>query len=92
MDEKKEFIHAKYIKHQYAQKSGESPEKVLQELHQAVKSRDILAVLQGFGEGVDLSATLPGSTKWNTALHEAVEQEDLTSLHIVDFLAQNGYD
>ncbi|EDO34178.1 predicted protein [Nematostella vectensis] len=92
MDEKKEFIHAKYIKHQYAQKSGESPEKVLQELHQAVKSRDILAVLQGFGEGVDLSATLPGSTKWNTALHEAVEQEDLTSLHIVDFLAQNGND
>ena len=25
----------------------------------------------------------------STALHVAVEQEDLTSLHIVDFLAQN---
>jgi len=28
----------------------------------------------------------------STALHVAVEQEDLTSLHIVDFLAQNCND
>ena len=27
----------------------------------------------------------------STALHVAVDQEDLTSLHIVDFLAQNWY-
>ena len=31
-----------------------------QELHQAVKSRDILAVLQAFAEGVELSTPLPG--------------------------------
>ena len=31
-----------------------------QELHQAVKSKDILAVLQAFAEGVELSTPLPG--------------------------------
>ncbi|XP_074607779.1 arf-GAP with SH3 domain, ANK repeat and PH domain-containing protein 2-like isoform X2 [Acropora palmata] len=89
MDERKEFIRAKYIQHKYAIKSGDNTDKILQELHQAVKSKDILAVLQAFAEGVDLSAPLPGHPKNATALHVAVEQEDLTSLHIVDFLAQN---
>lgn len=92
MDERKEFIRAKYIQHKYAIKSGDNTEKILQELHQAVKSRDILAVLQAFAEGVELSTPLPGHPSNSTALHVAVEQEDLTSLHIVDFLAQNCND
>lgn len=92
MDERKEFIRAKYIQHKYAIKSGDNTEKILQELHQAVKSKDILAVLQAFAEGVELSTSLPGHSNNSTALHVAVEQEDLTSLHIVDFLAQNCND
>ncbi|XP_068737662.1 arf-GAP with SH3 domain, ANK repeat and PH domain-containing protein 2-like [Montipora capricornis] len=92
MDERKEFIRAKYMQHKYAIKSGDNTEKILQELHQAVKSKDILAVLQAFAEGVELSAPLPVHPKNATALHVAVEQEDLTSLHIVDFLAQNCND
>lgn len=92
MDERKEFIRAKYIQHKYAIKSGDNTEKILQELHQAVKSKDILAVLQAFAEGVELSTPLPGHPKNATALHIAIEQEDLTSLHIVDFLAQNCND
>ena len=31
-----------------------------QELHQAVKSKDILAVLQAFAEGVELTTPLSG--------------------------------
>ena len=38
-----------------------------QELHLAIKSRDILAVLQGFGEGVDLTSVLPGNVSIFTA-------------------------
>lgn len=41
------------------------PYHVIQELHQAVKSKDILAVLQAFAEGVDLSAPLPGHVSCN---------------------------
>lgn len=43
-----------------------------------------------YAEGVDLSAPLPGYPGGFTALHLAIELEDLTSLHIVDFLLGNG--
>ncbi len=45
---------------------------------------------QVYAEGVDLCAPLPGLNAGETALHLAIEQEDLTSLHIVDFLLGNG--
>ena len=43
-----------------------------------------------YAEGVDLRAPLPGYPGGFTALHLAIELEDLTSLHIVDFLLGNG--
>ena len=39
---------------------------------------------------MDLSAPLPGYPGGFTALHLAIELEDMTSLHIVDFLLGNG--
>ncbi|CAB3993192.1 Arf-GAP with SH3 domain, ANK repeat and PH domain-containing 1, partial [Paramuricea clavata] len=57
-EERKEFIRAKYINHQYAQKLEESPSALSKGLAKAVHKKDILAVLQVFAEGVDLSAPL----------------------------------
>ena len=43
-----------------------------------------------YAEGADMSAPLPTYSGGLTALHLAIELEDLTSLHIVDFLLGNG--
>ena len=64
---------------------------MLQELAEAVEANDIKQLLQVYAEGADLSAPLPGYSEEITALHLAVELEDLTSLHMVDFLLGNGY-
>lgn len=64
---------------------------MLQELAEAVEANDIKQLLQVYAEGADLSAPLPGYSEDITALHLAVELEDLTSLHMVDFLLGNGY-
>ncbi|XP_028405918.1 arf-GAP with SH3 domain, ANK repeat and PH domain-containing protein 2-like isoform X2 [Dendronephthya gigantea] len=91
MEERKQFIRAKYINHQYAQKLEESPSALSKGLAKAVHKKDILAVLQVFAEGVDLSAPMHDQDgKQTTSLHYSVKNnEEDTSLHIVDFLAQN---
>ena len=53
-------------------------------------SRDIKQLLQVYCEGVDMSSPLPSYAGGLTALHLAIELEDLTSLHVVDFLLGNG--
>eukprot|EP00795_Rhopilema_esculentum_P008390 gene8390-14367_t len=90
MEQRKEFIHAKYIQKKFVHKTESPPEVLLQDLNQAVGNRDILAVLQLYAQGVELSKPLPDYKHNGTALHRAVEQEDLTSLHLVDFLTQNS--
>ena len=45
---------------------------------------------QVYAEGVDFRTPLPGYPMGYTALHLAIELEDMTSLHIVDFLLGNG--
>ncbi|CAH1248113.1 ASAP1 [Branchiostoma lanceolatum] len=89
MEERKEFIHEKYVQHKFPQKACSDNEMMLQDLCQAVLSRDIFALLQVFAEGVDMTAPLPGYDQGETALHLAMMQEDGTSLHVVDFLVQN---
>ncbi|EPY77825.1 arf-GAP with SH3 domain, ANK repeat and PH domain-containing protein 1 [Camelus ferus] len=63
----------------------------LNELLEAIKSRDLLALIQVYAEGVELMEPLlePGQELGETALHLAVRTADQTSLHLVDFLVQN---
>ncbi|ETE64083.1 Arf-GAP with SH3 domain, ANK repeat and PH domain-containing protein 1, partial [Ophiophagus hannah] len=91
MTARKEFITAKYVDHKYSRKTCASSAAKLNELLEAVRSRDLLALLQVYAEGVELMEPLlePGQEPGETALHLAVRTADHTSLHLIDFLVQN---
>lgn len=84
-----EYISKKYLQRKYLEPNI-GKEGLLQELADAVDSRDIKQLLQVYAEGVDMCAPLPSYAGGLTALHLAIELEDLTSLHVVDFLLGNG--
>lgn len=84
-----EYISSKYLQKKYIERSVEKDD-LLHELAEAVESNDIKQLLQVYAEGVDLCAPLPGYSAEITAIHLAVELEDLTSLHMVDFILGNG--
>lgn len=84
-----DYISKKYLQRKYIEPSI-GKEGLLQELADAVDSRDIKQLLQVYAEGVDMCAPLPSYAGGLTALHLAIELEDLTSLHVVDFLLGNG--
>ncbi|KAK5852512.1 hypothetical protein PBY51_006366 [Eleginops maclovinus] len=93
MQARKDFITAKYTEKRFVRRQCVDAAAQLQALYEAVRSRDILSLLQIYAEGVDLREAIhqpnehePGET----ALHLAVRMVDRNSLHIVDFLAQNG--
>ncbi|XP_017262100.1 arf-GAP with SH3 domain, ANK repeat and PH domain-containing protein 1 isoform X6 [Kryptolebias marmoratus] len=92
MTVRKEFINAKYVDHKYAKKTCTSAAAKMIELFEAVQSRDLLALVQVYAEGVELMEPLPetGPEAGETALHYAVRMADQTSLHLVDFLVQNS--
>ncbi|XP_046382954.1 arfGAP with SH3 domain, ANK repeat and PH domain-containing protein [Ischnura elegans] len=111
MEERYEFIRAKYVDKRYVLRTCSNEHDLLCELEQAVNSRQLSHLLQAFAEGADLSAPLPSSETGETALHVAILQAEEggpssgtsssaastssasstgTSLHIVDFLIQNG--
>ncbi|KAG9283498.1 arf-GAP with SH3 domain, ANK repeat and PH domain-containing protein 1 isoform X6 [Astyanax mexicanus] len=92
MTVRKEFIHAKYVDHKFARKMCMSAAVKMSELYEAVRSRDLLALIQVYAEGVELMEPLPdaGQEAGETALHFAVRTADHTSLHQVDFLVQNS--
>ncbi|XP_053701433.1 arf-GAP with SH3 domain, ANK repeat and PH domain-containing protein 3 [Synchiropus splendidus] len=90
MNARKEYIVAKYAERRYVLRREEADPGLL---YDAVKSRDICALLQLFAEGVDLSKppTLSdGQGIKETALHLAVRLEEKSSLALVDFLCQNS--
>uniref|UniRef100_A0A3Q1BJH1 SH3 domain-containing protein n=1 Tax=Amphiprion ocellaris TaxID=80972 RepID=A0A3Q1BJH1_AMPOC len=89
---RKEFINAKYVDHKYARKTCTSAAAKMIELFEAVQSRDLLALIQVYAEGVELMEPLPeaGPEAGETALHYSVRTADQTSLHLVDFLVQNS--
>ncbi|XP_026544493.1 arf-GAP with SH3 domain, ANK repeat and PH domain-containing protein 1 isoform X3 [Notechis scutatus] len=91
MTARKEFITAKYVDHKYSRKTCASSAAKLNELLEAVRSRDVLVLLQVYAEGVELMDPLlePGQEPGETALHLAVRTADHTSLHLIDFLVQN---
>ncbi|XP_041068818.1 arf-GAP with SH3 domain, ANK repeat and PH domain-containing protein 2-like isoform X3 [Carcharodon carcharias] len=90
MNSRKEYITAKYVERKYTKKGVcEGGLK----LFEAVRNKDLLALLQMYTEGVDFTAplTLPdGQDLGETPLHLAVRLADRTSLALVDFLIQNG--
>ncbi|XP_077591803.1 arf-GAP with SH3 domain, ANK repeat and PH domain-containing protein 1 isoform X3 [Stigmatopora nigra] len=92
MTVRKEFINGKYVDHKYARKTCTSAAAKMVDLHEAVRSRDLLALIQVYAEGVELMEPLPeaGPEAGETALHHSVRTADQTSLHLVDFLVQNS--
>ncbi|XP_067387595.1 arf-GAP with SH3 domain, ANK repeat and PH domain-containing protein 1 isoform X1 [Emydura macquarii macquarii] len=91
MTARKEYITAKYVDHRFSRKTCASAAAKLNELLEAIKSRDLLALIQVYAEGVELMEPLlePGQEPGETALHFGVRTADQTSLHLVDFLVQN---
>ncbi|XP_072909072.1 arf-GAP with SH3 domain, ANK repeat and PH domain-containing protein 1-like isoform X2 [Hemitrygon akajei] len=92
MTARKEYIHAKYVDHKFARRLCNSSAAKMNELLESVKSRDLLALIQVYAEGVELMEPLPdfGQEPGETVLHLAVRTADRTSLHLVDFLVQNS--
>ncbi|KAM7027366.1 arf-GAP with SH3 domain, ANK repeat and PH domain-containing protein 2 isoform 3-T3 [Passerculus sandwichensis] len=93
MNARKDYITAKYIERKYSRKKHADNAAKLHALCEAVKSRDILGLVQVYADGVDLTEKIPlanGHEQDETALHLAVRSVDRTSLHIVDFLVQNS--
>ncbi|XP_031440005.1 arf-GAP with SH3 domain, ANK repeat and PH domain-containing protein 1 isoform X4 [Clupea harengus] len=92
MTVRKEYIYAKYVDHKFARKTCSSAAAKMNDLFEAVRSRDLLALIQVYAEGVELMEPLTDSIQeaGETALHYSVRTADHTSLHLVDFLVQNS--
>ncbi|XP_070782236.1 arf-GAP with SH3 domain, ANK repeat and PH domain-containing protein 2b [Enoplosus armatus] len=93
MQMRKDYITAKYTEKRFAQRLCGDAASRLQVLYDAVRTRDILSLLQVYAEGVDLMEASPQPNEHEpgeTVLHLAVRMGDRNSLHIVDFLAQNS--
>uniref|UniRef100_A0AAZ3P3X2 ArfGAP with SH3 domain, ankyrin repeat and PH domain 1b n=1 Tax=Oncorhynchus tshawytscha TaxID=74940 RepID=A0AAZ3P3X2_ONCTS len=90
MTVRKEYINAKYLDHKFAHQTGKAT--VPGKLSEAVRSRDLLLLIQIYAEGAELMEPLPeaGKEPGETALHYSVRTADQTSLHLVDFLVQNS--
>uniref|UniRef100_A0A4W6CIJ4 ArfGAP with SH3 domain, ankyrin repeat and PH domain 1a n=1 Tax=Lates calcarifer TaxID=8187 RepID=A0A4W6CIJ4_LATCA len=94
MTARKEFINTKYIDRKFVRRTVSTATSGLDELYEAVRSRDLLSIIQLYAEGVELLQPLPepGQEGGETALHYCVRTADHSSLHLVDFLVQNsGY-
>nr|KAG5698593.1 hypothetical protein BaRGS_027104 [Batillaria attramentaria] len=63
MDERRDFIRAKYEQHKYAIITCTDKEDLKQDLKQAVLAKDLMSLLQVYAEGLDLSTTLPDMLK-----------------------------
>uniref|UniRef100_A0A3P8TS73 ArfGAP with SH3 domain, ankyrin repeat and PH domain 2b n=1 Tax=Amphiprion percula TaxID=161767 RepID=A0A3P8TS73_AMPPE len=93
MQMRKDYITAKYTEKRFAQRHCADAASRLQLLYESVRNRDILSLIQVYAEGVDLMEAIPQPNEHEpgeTVLHLAVRMVDRNSLHIVDFLAQNG--
>ncbi|XP_077409712.1 arf-GAP with SH3 domain, ANK repeat and PH domain-containing protein 2-like isoform X2 [Vanacampus margaritifer] len=93
MQSRKDFITSKYVDKALVRRVCADADGRLQALYEAVRNRDILALIQVYGEGVDLTEAFPQPNQHEpgeTVLHLAVRMVDRNSLHIVDFLAQNS--
>ncbi|XP_005163532.1 arf-GAP with SH3 domain, ANK repeat and PH domain-containing protein 1a isoform X2 [Danio rerio] len=92
MTERKEYINAKYVEHRFARRTATTATARQGDLYEAVRTRDLMALIQLYADGVELMDPFPeaGQDPGETALHFAVRTSDQTSLHLVDFLVQNS--
>ncbi|KAG8441646.1 hypothetical protein GDO86_010723 [Hymenochirus boettgeri] len=91
MTARKEYITAKYVDRRFSRKMCSTGTEKMNDLLEAVKSRDLHALIQVYAEGVELMESLveSGQEPGETALHLTVRTADHTSLPLVDFLVQN---
>ncbi|XP_030586232.1 arf-GAP with SH3 domain, ANK repeat and PH domain-containing protein 2 [Archocentrus centrarchus] len=91
MPERKDFILSKYQDVNFVRRSHSSSSALRLRLQEATKSCDIYTLIQLYAQRMELSQPLHThiQEKGETALHLAVLLADRTSLHILDFLAQN---
>uniref|UniRef100_UPI0037E7E5BC arf-GAP with SH3 domain, ANK repeat and PH domain-containing protein 2 n=1 Tax=Semicossyphus pulcher TaxID=241346 RepID=UPI0037E7E5BC len=91
MGERKDFILSKYQDVHFVRRSHNSSAALRLGLQEATKNCDIYSLIQLFAQRTELSQPLHAhiQEKGETALHLAVLLADRTSLHILDFLAQN---
>lgn len=90
MNARKEYIVAKYAERRYVLRREKSDPG---RLYDAVRSRDLVSLLQLYAEGTDLAKPLAlpeGQGIKETALHLSVRLEERSSLALVDFLCQNS--
>ncbi|XP_077296216.1 arfGAP domain of ASAP isoform X2 [Arctopsyche grandis] len=92
MEERLQFIRCKYVEKRWCLRTCADAAERIGEVEHAVNNGELLQLLQAYGEGADLLATIPSSDCNETALHLAAVREigDGSRLHIVDFLVQNG--
>ncbi|XP_022915073.1 arfGAP with SH3 domain, ANK repeat and PH domain-containing protein isoform X2 [Onthophagus taurus] len=91
MDDRCNFIRAKYVDKLYALKTCQTEQEKFEVLEKAVNNGNLLELLQAFGENVDLNALYPTQTfgEKMTSLHHAVLLANNKTLPLVDFLIQN---
>ncbi|XP_034724143.1 arf-GAP with SH3 domain, ANK repeat and PH domain-containing protein 2 isoform X2 [Etheostoma cragini] len=91
MGERKDFILSKYQDVHFVRRSHSSTAALRLALQEATKSCDIYSLIQLYAQRMELSQPLHThiQERGETALHLAVLLSDRTSLHILDFLAQN---
>ncbi|XP_053309041.1 arf-GAP with SH3 domain, ANK repeat and PH domain-containing protein 2-like isoform X2 [Spea bombifrons] len=89
---RKDFINSKYVHWMYTKRGSTNPHMQLRELQDAVRFKDIFALIQAYAERVDLTEPIPQPAQeaGETVLHLAVLLSERTSLHIVDFLVHNS--
>ncbi|XP_065182988.1 arf-GAP with SH3 domain, ANK repeat and PH domain-containing protein 2-like isoform X2 [Sycon ciliatum] len=92
MVERKEYIRAKYVERKWARPSGRSSADIRADLSTAILSHDLEAVLHAQQEGVDFSAQVPEAPEGGNAMHLCLDKEENKSLHILDFVINNGGD
>ncbi|XP_034548439.1 arf-GAP with SH3 domain, ANK repeat and PH domain-containing protein 2 [Notolabrus celidotus] len=91
MAERKDFIMSKYQDVHFVRRSHNSSAALRLGLQEATKNCDIYSLIQLYAQRTELSQPLHShiQEKGETSLHLAVLLADRTSLHILDFLAQN---
>lgn len=53
--ERKEYINAKYVEHRYARRTASTATARQGDLYEAVRTRDLLALIQLYADGVELT-------------------------------------